>query len=93
MTREQVLHFARLARLKLEEDEVARVTEQLASIVAYVDLLGEAEIDDPPGDIGAERATPLRDDVPAASLERSEALGQSARADDEGFVLPSFGEG
>ena len=33
---------------------------------------------------------PLRDDVPAASLPRDEALAAAPRAEDGGFAVPQF---
>ncbi len=43
LTRDQVLHIAKLARLKLSENELQTYTEQLASILTYVDILNELD--------------------------------------------------
>ena len=44
--REQVLHIARLARLRLTEDEVERMSTELSGILEHVETLGELELDD-----------------------------------------------
>ena len=45
LTREQVLHIAKLARLGLREDEVEKFQTQLSGIIAYVDQLKELNTD------------------------------------------------
>jgi aspartyl-tRNA(Asn)/glutamyl-tRNA(Gln) amidotransferase subunit C len=39
ISREDVEHVARLARLQLGEDELQRIREQLAGILSYIDKL------------------------------------------------------
>ena len=46
ITREQVLHVARLARLDLGEDEVERLQEQLSAILEAVSKVSELDLDD-----------------------------------------------
>ena len=43
ISREEVIHVARLARLSFSEAEVARFTEQLSAILTYMDKLGELD--------------------------------------------------
>lgn len=43
LTPDQVRHIAKLARLRLSEEEVARYAEQLTSILGYVEMLGEVD--------------------------------------------------
>jgi len=44
ITREEVLHVARLARLELTEDEVERFTEQLSAILEAVAKVSELDL-------------------------------------------------
>ena len=44
ITREQVLHVARLARLDLGEDEVERLQEQLSAILEAVSKVSELDL-------------------------------------------------
>lgn len=43
LTKEQVQHIAKLARLHLTDEEVDRYAEQLTSILTYVDVLKELD--------------------------------------------------
>ncbi len=43
ISREEVDHVARLARLALSEEEKARMGEELSSILAYIDQLRELD--------------------------------------------------
>lgn len=43
MSKEDVLHIAKLARLELTEAEVKKFQKQLSSILEYVDVLQKAE--------------------------------------------------
>jgi aspartyl-tRNA(Asn)/glutamyl-tRNA(Gln) amidotransferase subunit C len=46
ITRDEVLHVARLARLELTEDEVERFTEQLSAILQAVATVSELDLSD-----------------------------------------------
>ncbi|BAM03774.1 aspartyl/glutamyl-tRNA(Asn/Gln) amidotransferase subunit C [Phycisphaera mikurensis NBRC 102666] len=45
MTTAEVLHVAKLAKLRLTEREAEQFAHQLAGIVAHIDQLGEAEVE------------------------------------------------
>jgi aspartyl-tRNA(Asn)/glutamyl-tRNA(Gln) amidotransferase subunit C len=75
ITRDEVLHVARLARLELTEEEVARFTEQLSAILEAVAKVSELDLS------GVEpTAHPLdvvnvwAEDKPRPSLPVDEAL-------------------
>ncbi|TAL50442.1 Asp-tRNA(Asn)/Glu-tRNA(Gln) amidotransferase subunit GatC [Patescibacteria group bacterium] len=48
LTREEVLKIAKLARLHLEEEDIAKYQEDLGSILTYVEKLQELNTDDVP---------------------------------------------
>ena len=48
ITREEVLHVAKLARLELSDDEVERLTEQLGAILEAVSKVSELDLSDVP---------------------------------------------
>ena len=91
ITRETVLHVARLARLELGSDEVERLQEDLDKILGYVGELAELTIDDVPetAHVAAERA-PFRKDVPTPSLDTKTALGEAPRSAEGRFAVPGF---
>ena len=89
ISRDQVVHVARLARLELTEEELDRFTGQLGAVlehVADVDALDTAGV--PPTAHPLPLVNVLRDDVPGASLDRDEVLSQAPSAEDGRFRVP-----
>lgn len=89
---EDVRRIARLAKLALEPSEAAELSKQLAGILAYVELLKEAEQEeDVPAPLAPlpSAAPPLRPDEPGEVLPRRDVLSQAPGADDETFRVPS----
>ena len=43
--REQVLHVARLARLRLSDEEVERMSSELSTILDHIEKINELELD------------------------------------------------
>jgi len=88
--REQVLHVARLSRLKLADEEVSRLETELSSILDHVDRLAEIDIE---GVEPTSHVVPLenvlRDDVPRPSLDREVALQQAPDPVEGAFRVPS----
>ena len=62
VTREEVLHVARLARLRLNEQEVETFTRQLNGILSHVEELESAAVRGADVYVAAEGAAPLRED-------------------------------
>lgn len=88
--REQVLHVARLSRLRLSEDEIDTLTGELASILDHVDKLAEVDIEgvDPTSHV-VPLENVLRADEPRPSLDREVALSQAPDPHDGAFRVPS----
>jgi aspartyl-tRNA(Asn)/glutamyl-tRNA(Gln) amidotransferase subunit C len=88
--REQVLHVARLSRLKLSDDEVAVLERELSSILDHVDRLAEIDIE---GVEPTSHVVPLenvlRDDLPRPSLDREKALEDAPDPYEGAFRVPS----
>jgi aspartyl-tRNA(Asn)/glutamyl-tRNA(Gln) amidotransferase subunit C len=92
--REQVLHVARLARLRLSDEEVARMQGELSTILDHIEKLNELDLEgvEPTSHV-VELENVLRDDVPRPSLPREKALEQAPDAAAGGFRVPSPGQG
>ena len=90
--REQVLHVARLARLKLSDDEVEQMSGELSSILDHIEKIAELDLDgvEPTSHV-VELENVLRADEPRPSLPRERALEQAPDADEAGFRVPSPG--
>jgi aspartyl-tRNA(Asn)/glutamyl-tRNA(Gln) amidotransferase subunit C len=88
--REQVLHVARLARLELSEEEVAKMAGELSKILEHVERIEALDLDDvPPTTHVVEVANALRPDEPRPCLPREVALAQAPAVVDDGFSVPS----
>lgn len=89
ITREQVQHVAKLARLNLSDDEVAMFTGQMADILAYVEKLNELNTD---GIVPTSHAVPMenafRDDVVRPSIGADAALANAPDRIADFFRVP-----
>jgi len=88
--REQVLHVARLARLRLSDDEVAKMAAELSNILEHIERIGELDLDGvPPTSHVVDVANALRADEPRPCLPRDVALAEAPATQDGGFLVPS----
>jgi aspartyl-tRNA(Asn)/glutamyl-tRNA(Gln) amidotransferase subunit C len=90
--REQVLHVARLARLRLSDAEVEAMTGELSSVLGHIEKIGELDLDgvEPTSHVVALENV-LRPDEPRPSLSREVALAEAPDSDGSGFRVPSPG--
>jgi aspartyl-tRNA(Asn)/glutamyl-tRNA(Gln) amidotransferase subunit C len=89
ITRAEVEHVARLARLALAEDEKERMTVQLDAILGYIDklnLLDTSRVE--PTTTVIRMVSVMRDDVVRPSLNREEALANAPDRADAFFRVP-----
>jgi len=94
LSREQVLHVARLARLELTDEEVEGFGGELSKITDWIDKIGELELADVrPTSHVVEVENALRADEPHESLDPALALRSAPDAADGGFRVPSPGAG
>jgi aspartyl-tRNA(Asn)/glutamyl-tRNA(Gln) amidotransferase subunit C len=90
ISRQDIEKVALLARLQLTDDELSRMTVELAQIVGYVDQLAEVDTEGvEPMAHAIETANVFRDDSVAPSLPREEALANAPHADDRGYLVPA----
>ena len=89
ITREQVLHVARLARLALTEEELERLGEQLNAILDAVSKVSELDLTEvPPTSHPLALVNVLAEDEPRSSLPRDVALANAPQAEDGAFRVP-----
>jgi aspartyl-tRNA(Asn)/glutamyl-tRNA(Gln) amidotransferase subunit C len=85
LTREQVQHIAELAKLKLSDAEVERMTSQLSAILDHAARLQELNTDAiPPTASVLPLRNVMRDDAVAPSLPREEILANAPDKDERG---------
>jgi len=86
LTREEVLHIAKLARLGLSEEDVAKFQGQLSDILAHFELLEELDTADvPPTSHPLPLESVMRADEVRPSLLREEVLANAPMAEDGSF--------
>ena len=89
LTPDDVAKVARLARLTLTDDEVARSAEQLGAMLdhfADIDALDLTDVEPMNNPTGL--ANVMRDDVEGETLDRNEVLAAAPVAEDGRFRVP-----
>ncbi|MPZ86917.1 MAG: Asp-tRNA(Asn)/Glu-tRNA(Gln) amidotransferase subunit GatC [Nitriliruptorales bacterium] len=89
LTDDDVRHVARLARLALDDDEVAALRGELSTILSYAEKVGEvASADVPPTSHAYPLANVVRPDQPRPSLPAEDAVSTAPQAQDGRFQVP-----
>ncbi|NNG00928.1 MAG: Asp-tRNA(Asn)/Glu-tRNA(Gln) amidotransferase subunit GatC [Desulfobacteraceae bacterium] len=89
ITREEVLHVARLARLKLDVAGVDAFCGQIADILAYVDKLSQVDTTGvEPTSHAISLTNALRGDEPGRHLDRDLALANAPDHENGTFLVP-----
>jgi aspartyl-tRNA(Asn)/glutamyl-tRNA(Gln) amidotransferase subunit C len=89
ISRDDVLHVARLARLELAEGEVERFQEQLSAILEAVSKVQELDLDGvPPTSHPLDVVNVWREDEPRPSLPVEEALANAPGRRGDLFEVP-----
>jgi aspartyl-tRNA(Asn)/glutamyl-tRNA(Gln) amidotransferase subunit C len=84
LTRSQVQHIAELAKLKLTDDEIAKMTEQLSAILDYAARLNELDTDaiSPTASV-VPLHNVMREDAVKPSLPRADVLANAPDTDEK----------
>ncbi len=92
LSREDVVHVARLARLELTDDEVEVFTAQLRSVLDHAADVAALDLSHlPPSSHPIPLENVLRADEPRPSLERDEVLAVAPAVEDHRFRVPRIG--
>ncbi len=93
ITKEQVLHVAKLARLNLTDEETERLRGDMENIIGFADKLNELDTE---GVVPTAHAIPMqnafREDVVIPSYDREAILQNAPDRDEEAFVVPKVVE-
>jgi aspartyl-tRNA(Asn)/glutamyl-tRNA(Gln) amidotransferase subunit C len=89
ITKDEVLHVARLARLELSDGDVAKFQEQLSDILEAVSKVSELDLSDvPPTAHPLEIANAWAEDVPRACLPLDDVFANAPDRDGDYFRTP-----
>jgi aspartyl-tRNA(Asn)/glutamyl-tRNA(Gln) amidotransferase subunit C len=88
--RDQVLHVAKLARLKLDDEEIERMSSELSGILEHIEHINELELEnvEPTSHVIALENV-LRPDEPRPSWSRDEVLERAPDPASGAFRVPS----
>jgi aspartyl-tRNA(Asn)/glutamyl-tRNA(Gln) amidotransferase subunit C len=88
--REQVLHVAKLARLKLTDEELEKMASELSGILEHVEHINELDLEEvePTSHVVAIENV-LRPDRPRPSWSRDEVLERAPDPAGGSFRVPS----
>ena len=90
ISREEVLHVARLARLELGEAEIEPMARELSAVLDHVARIKELDLADvEPTSHVVELTSALREDTVRPCLPREVALAQAPAVSEDGFLVPS----
>jgi aspartyl-tRNA(Asn)/glutamyl-tRNA(Gln) amidotransferase subunit C len=90
---EEVRHIARLARLRLSDEEETAMASQLSQILDYIEQLNELDTSDvEPMSHVLDLVNATREDVVEQRISHEEALQNAPAADSDYFRVPRFVE-
>ena len=93
ISRDEVLHVARLARLALTDDEIQRLTDELGAILDAVGVVAELNLADvPPTSHPLDLVNVWDEDEPRQSLSLDEVFANAPDRDGDHFRVPPVGE-
>jgi aspartyl-tRNA(Asn)/glutamyl-tRNA(Gln) amidotransferase subunit C len=92
ISRDEVLHVARLARLALTDEELERLTDELGAILEAVGVVAELDLADvPPTSHPLDLVNVCDEDEPRPSLSLDEVFANAPDRDGDSFRVPPVG--
>lgn len=86
LSRDEVLHIAKLARIGLSEEDIAHFQQQLSKILDYFQILSQVDVEGvPPTSYTLPLHNILRGDEPEPSLDTDDVLANASQHDGELF--------
>jgi len=89
ISRDEVLHVARLARLALTDEEVERLTDELGAILDAVSVVAELDLADvPPTSHPLDLVNVWDEDEPRPALALEDVFANAPLRDGDHFRVP-----
>lgn len=93
ISKEEVLHVAKLARLKFTDDEAEALAKDMENIIGFANKLNELDTE---GVVPTAHAIPMsnafREDVVKPSFDREAMLANAPSKEDGGYTVPKVVE-
>ncbi len=91
ITTDEVLHVAKLARLKIDEKDLERLAEQLGSVLQYVESLNMVDTSGVvPTTHALSTQNAFRPDDAHTPTDRGNALSNAPETEDGFFIVPKI---
>lgn len=89
LSKKDIEHIAKLAKLKFTDDEIEKMGPQLNSVLEYMDKLSELNTDDvEPLSHPVENFNVFREDIQKESIKTEDALRNAPKKDESYFKVP-----
>ena len=89
ITKDEVIHVAKLARLEMDGDDIGKFAAQIGEILEYVDTLNSADTENvKPTSHAIFLTNAFRDDDDINHMDRKDALANAPEEEDGYFVVP-----
>lgn len=95
LSKDDVIHVAKLSRLRLTDEEIEHFGEQLSNVLGYMSKLSELDVEGvEPMAHALDVTNVLREDVPTEGMPTDEALANAPHQANGFFRVPKIlGEG
>ena len=89
ITKKEILHVAHLARLELDDAAIDKFSDQIGTVLEYVDQLKGVDTEGVrPTSHAISLTNAFRDDEPREHLETDKALANAPESDEGSFIVP-----
>ena len=89
ITEDVVNHIAHLSKLQFEGESKKAIQQDLENIVSFMEVLGEVDTENvEPLIFMNDDINVLREDVPAQTIQKEEALSNAPKRDSDYFRIP-----
>lgn len=89
ITEDVVNHIAHLSKLQFEGESKKAIQQDLENIVSFMEVLGEVDTENvEPLIFMNDEINVLREDVPAQTIQKEEALSNAPKRDSDYFRIP-----
>jgi len=93
ITNERIKKIADAVRIEISDEEAAKYTEEISSVIEYANILSELNTDDvEPTTHGIVLGNVLRKDEPKHTITQEDALENAPDQEDGHFKVPSIME-
>jgi len=86
VSREEILHYAKLCRISLSESDVARLQKDVNEILEYFNTIRSLQLDVEPMAYVTGLSESLREDEPAETLSEEDVFKNALEKDEKWFV-------